>query len=329
MADARQGRAAVLLPALLVAIFAAVPAIAYAIGQPFYITLTCRIMVLALAALGLNLALGFGGMVSFGHSLYVGIGAYAVGILSFHGVSGVVPQLAAGLAAGLVLSLLIGLVCLRTTGMSFIMITLAFSQMFYYLVISLRQYGGDDGMPLVQRTDFSLFDLSNRIMLYYITLALLLAALYLSWRLVHARFGLVLRACKANERRTLTLGYRTIHYRLLAYVLSALICVVAGMLLANLTSFTSPTYMNWILSGELIVMIVLGGMGTIAGPLIGAAVLVVFEELLSSLRLGLPGNVDALVNSHWMAFLGLFIIFVTLKLRNGLYGSLTSHRIAR
>ena len=305
--------------AILIAL-AAVPMIAAALEQPFYVTLFSRILIFGLAALGLNLILGFGGLVSFGHAMYIGIGAYAVGILSYHGITNGWTHLSAALAAGVVAALLVGAVSLRTRGMAFIMITLAFAQMFFFLAVSLKQYGGDDGLAIATRSDFGVSKLDNPTRLYYIIYGVLIATLYGAWRMVHSRFGMVLRGCKSNERRMIALGVPTLRYKLTAYVMSAIICVIAGVLLANLTRFCSPSYMQWQLSGELIVMAVLGGMGTLLGPVVGAAALLVIEELLSSFDLPLPWGVGAFIHDHWMALLGLFIVGVVLTLKQGLYG---------
>jgi branched-chain amino acid transport system permease protein len=309
----------VLAAAILIAL-GAVPAIAAALAQPFYVTLFSRIMIFGLAALGLNLILGYGGLVSFGHAMYIGIGAYAVGILSFHGITSGWVQLAAALAVGIVAALLVGSISLRTRGMAFIMITLAFAQMFFFLAVSLKQYGGDDGLSIATRSDFGAGKLDNATVLYYIIYALLVATLYGAWRLIHSRFGMVLRACKSNERRMIALGVPTLRYKVTAYVLSAMICVLAGVLLANLTRFCAPAYMQWQVSGELIVMAVLGGMGTLLGPVVGAAALLVIEEWLSSFDVHLPWGISSFIHDHWMALLGLFIVGVVLTLKQGLYG---------
>jgi branched-chain amino acid transport system permease protein len=310
--------AAVLLVAL-----GAVPMISQALGQPFWITLFTRILIFALAATGLNLVLGFGAMVSFGHAMYIGIGAYAVGILSFHGVDSGFVQLLAALGVGAVVALAVGAICLRTSGMAFIMITLAFAQMLFFLAVSLRDYGGDDGMALKGRSLFGALDLNNSSVLYYLAYGLLLGVLYAFWRLVNSRFGMVLRGCRSNERRMASLGFATLRYKLSAYVISALVCVLAGMLMANLTRFVSPSYMAWTVSGELIVMTVLGGLGTLIGPVAGATALLLVEEGLSSLKLGVPW-LDTLLNQHWLALIGLFIVFVVLVLKQGLYGWLVA-----
>jgi branched-chain amino acid transport system permease protein len=299
-----------LVTGLLLGGLALVPAISAWIDEPYYVTLFTRIVILGLAAVGLNLILGYGALVSFGHAMYIGIGAYAVGILSFHGIDNGWVQLAAGLAVGAFVAVVIGAICLRTTGMAFIMITLAFAQMFYFLVISLQQYGGDDGLTISARSNFGMFSLETNDALYYAAFASLVICLLLFRRLVVSRFGMVLRGCKSNERRMAALGFPTLRYRLTAYVISALVCVVAGMLLANLTKFAAPSYMAWQASGDLIVMIVLGGMGTLMGPVMGAVVLLLFEETLAGWT------------THWMIVLGPAIVLIVLTAQKGVYGFL-------
>jgi branched-chain amino acid transport system permease protein len=295
---------------LLLAGLALVPVISAAIGQPFYVTLFTRVVIFALAAVGLNLILGYGAMVSFGHAMYIGIGAYAVGILAHHGIGNGWLQIGVALVVGLMVAVVIGFICLRTSGMAFIMITLAFAQMFYFLCISLKQYGGDDGLTISARSDFGLFSLASNTALYYFALALLFACLVLFQRLVHSRFGMVLRGCRSNERRMAALGFPTLRYKLTAYVISAQVCVVAGVLLANLTKFAAPSYMAWQASGDLIVMIVLGGMGTLVGPVAGAVALLIFEEILAGWT------------THWMIVLGPVIVLIVLTAKKGVYGFL-------
>jgi branched-chain amino acid transport system permease protein len=317
--------AARIFAVLLLVGLALVPLAAAWLGQPFWVTLFTRILIFALAAMGLNLVLGFGAMVSFGHAMYVGIGAYTVGILSYHGVDNGAAQLLVGLGVGALVALAVGAICLRTSGMAFIMITLAFAQMLFFLVVSLREYGGDDGMQLKGRSLLGPLDLNNATALYYLAYVLVLAVLFAFWRLVHSRFGMVLRGCRSNERRMGSMGFPTLRYKLSAYVISALVCVLAGMLMANLTRFVAPSYMAWTVSGELIVMTVLGGLGTLVGPIAGAAALLLLEEALSSLKLGLPW-LDAIVNQHWLALIGLFIVLVVLVLKQGIYGWLVARK---
>jgi branched-chain amino acid transport system permease protein len=290
-----------------------------ALDASYYLLVLSRIFILALAATGLNLIMGYGGLVSMGHSLYVGLGAYMVGILASHGVVSGPLHLLIGLAVGAALSTLIGVICVRTSGMAFIMITLAFSQMAYFLVIALKTYGGDDGMVLAARSAFGFIDLENGVALYYAILIVLAAAAFLVARLVHARFGLALRATKSNPKRVVTLGLTPFWYRLVAYVISAELCVVAGFFLANLTKFVSPTYLHWILSGDLIVIVVIGGMGTVLGPILGAIALIVIEEVLTSFSIPLPFGIQSVISAHFLAIIGAFILIIALNFRNGLF----------
>jgi branched-chain amino acid transport system permease protein len=316
-------RLQIVVAALLFAILAAIPLIATMTDQQYLLIFTSRLLIMGLAACGLNLILGYGGLVSFGHAIYIGIGAYVVGICAQHGITNAAFQLLIAFAIGGAAAMVIGSISLRTTGISFIMITLAFAQMAYVVALSLKRYGGEDGFPLAARSEFGPIKLSDPLVLYCTAFVLLALTLLLMARLVRARFGVALRATKENPRRMTALGFNTLRINLVAYVISALICVLAGFLLANLTRFVSPSYMQWTVSAELIVMVVLGGMSTIIGPLLGAAVLMSFEEVLSNLKLGLPGNLDAYISSHWLAALGLFIVLVTLTLKRGIYGSLS------
>ena len=296
------------LTAVTLLILGAVPVVATALDQPFYMTLFMRIMIYAVAALSLNLILGYGGMVSFGHALYLGIGAYAVGILTRFGVGSGWAHLAAALSVTIAVALFTGVISLRTTGIAFIMITLAFAQMFYFLGVSLKTLGGDEGMTIAHRSVFGLVDLEQKVVFYYTVLRVVVAVLYLSRRLIESRFGMVLRGTMENERRMKALGFPTLRYRLAAYVLSACVCAVAGMLLANLTEFTSPDYMAWTRSGELIVMVVLGGIGTLIGPLVGAMGFMLLEEFLSALT------------EHWMVVMGPIIVVIVLVAKRGIAG---------
>ncbi len=308
------------LPVLLLGTLALLPLVAGWLGQGYYVTFATRVLVLAIAAVGLNVALGYGGMVSFGHALYVGLGAYVVAALSQAGVQSGLAHLGVALAAGGVLAVLLGLVCLRTSGIAFIMITLAFSQMFYYVVVSLKQYGGDDGMALPARSTLFGASLESPVAFYYVVLVLLSLVLLFVALMARSRFGWVVRGSKLNARRMAALGYPVLRYRLAAYVLSALICVLAGVLLANLARFASPSYLQWSLSGELIVMVVLGGMGTVLGPVFGAIVLLLLEELLANAHVPLPFGVDAMVRSHFMGLIGIFIVLMAMGTRHGLAG---------
>jgi branched-chain amino acid transport system permease protein len=205
-----------------------------------------------------------------------------------------------------------------------LMITLAFAQMFYFLAISLRTYGGDEGMGIAGRSDFGIVDLNDNVVLYYVIFGLLMLTLFVFYRVIHSRFGMVLRGCKSNERRMLAMGFSTFKFKLAAYVISALVCVLAGVLLANLTKFASPSYMTWVVSGDLIVMAVLGGIGTLMGPIVGALAWLSLEELFNSFDFGLPVAVQEFVHSHWLLMMGTFVVIVTLVLKEGLYGWLAA-----
>lgn len=304
----------------IVGLFALVPLLAAISGQGSYVTLFSRIMIYALAALGLGLVLGYGALVSLGHAMYLGIGAYAVGMLSANGITNGFAHLGVSLAVGLPVAIIVGLICLRASGVAFIMITLAFAQMFYYFAIGLRTYGGDDGLQIAARSNFGVLDISNNTVFYYVIFAVLMLTLYVLHRMVGSRFGMLLRGTKSNQRRMAALGFPVMRYKLLAYVISALICVVAGVLLGNLVRFASPAYMQWSVSGELIVMVVLGGLGTLIGPVIGASVWLLLEELLTQVKFGLPWGMDDMIRDHWFLVLGLFVLFVSLRLKQGIYG---------
>ena len=294
-----------------VTLLVAVPPAARLLDTPFYLTLFGRIMIWALAASSLNLILGFGGMVSFGHAAYLGVGVYTVGVLSYHGIqSGFVQWPAAILASGLV-ALAIGAVSLRTSGVYFIMITLAFGQMLYFLGVSLKAYGGDDGMTLPAQSQFGgLLDLGDAPTFYYLILAFLVLCHYLTHRLVRSRFGLVIRGVRSNERRMRAIGFPTFRYKLCAFVIAGSLGGLAGVLLVNFTKYVSPAFMHWTRSGEILVMVILGGMGSVVGPTLGAFAFLLLEEVLSS------------YTEHWALILGPIIILLVLSGKRGLAGLL-------
>lgn len=292
----------------MLAVLLILPLVTAQLGQPFYLTFMTRVLIFGLAALSLDLILGFGGLVSLGHAAFFGVAAYVVGICAAEGVGQAWIQWPLAILATTAASTLIGLVVLRTSGVYFIMITLAFGQMLYFLFVSLRQYGGDDGLPLPQRSVLPGLDLGHGPTLYYLSLGVLLAALLVVHRMVNSRFGLLLQGAKHNARRMGALGFPVFRYRLAAFVIAGVICGMAGILQANLTQFVSPAYMGWTRSGELIVMVVLGGMGTLFGPVLGAFALLTLEEALSELTI------------HWMAILGPILVALALFARRGLWG---------
>ena len=291
----------------VLALLALLPVYCALAGNTFLLSLFTRIVILALAAVSLNLMMGFGGMVSFGHAVYLGIGGYVVGILAKEGVGSGFVQWPLALAVCGVFALAVGVLSLRTRGVYFILITLAFAQMAYYVAGGLERYGGDDGLTINKRSAFGgAIDLANRTQFYYLCLALLLATVYLVWRLVNSRFGLVIQGVRSNERRMRAIGFPILRYKLVCFVISGVICGLAGVLLANHTDFISPAIMHWTRSGDLIVMAVLGGMGSVAGPVIGAVALLVLEEALSR------------VTEYWPIILGPLILLVVLYARGGI-----------
>jgi branched-chain amino acid transport system permease protein len=280
-------------------------------GSRFLLTLFTRIIILAMAAVSLNLILGYGGMMSFGHAAYLGIGGYAVGILAFEGVSSGFVQWPVALLVSALFALLIGALSLRTRGVYFIMITLAFAQMTYYIVAGLARYGGDDGLTIQDRSKFfAPVNLSNKMQFYYICLTLLFASIYLVWRIVNSRFGMVIQGARSNDTRMRAIGFPTYRYKLTCFVIAGTLCGLAGALLANHTDFVSPAMMYWTRSGDLIIMVVLGGMGSIFGPLFGAVALLILEEVLSG------------ITEYWQIILGPLLLLVVLFGRGGIDGLL-------
>ena len=280
-------------------------------GSRFLLTLFTRIIILAMAAVSLNLILGYGGMMSFGHAAYLGIGGYAVGMLAFEGVFSGFVQWPVALLVSALFALLIGALSLRTRGVYFIMITLAFAQMTYYIVAGLARYGGDDGLTIQKRSEFfAPLNLSNKMQFYYICLALLFASIYLVWRIVNSRFGMVIQGARSNDTRMRAIGFPIYRYKLTCFVIAGTLCGLAGALLANQTDFVSPAMMYWTRSGDLIIMVVLGGMGSIFGPLFGAVALLILEEVLSG------------ITEYWQIILGPLLLLVVLFARGGIDGLL-------
>jgi branched-chain amino acid transport system permease protein len=300
-----------IVAALVVASLVLLPVYSNLTGNIFVLTLFTRIVILALSAVSLNLILGYGGMPSFGHAAYLGIGGYAVGILAQEGIGSGYAQFAVALAASATYALVIGALSLRTRGVYFIMITLAFAQMAYYIASGLARYGGDDGLTIYTRSDFgSLIDLSNRVQFYYLCLACLLGTVFLIWRIVNSRFGLVVQGLRSNEQRMQAIGFPAKRYKLVCFVIAGTLCGLAGALLANNTDFVSPAVMYWTRSGDLMVMVILGGMGTLFGPVIGAVVYLLLEEFLSQLT------------EYWALIMGPLLLLIVLFGRGGIMGLL-------
>ncbi|MBS3651256.1 branched-chain amino acid ABC transporter permease [Pseudaminobacter sp. 19-2017] len=314
-----------LLNAGLALLLLVLPLAATALGEPFYVSLATRMAILALAGVGLNLALGFGGLISFGHAAFFGIGGYAAGILAGHALNAEpllswpfefsgsdqmhVVWLVAALASALA-ALLIGAISLRTSGVYFIMITLAFAQMFYYFAISWPAYGGEDGLSIAIRNGFPGLNTALPMDFFLICYVLLMLALVLSWRIRDSRFGAALQAARQNDVRVAALGIEPFRTRLAAFILSGMITGVAGALYADLNRFVSPSMISWQMSGELIVLIILGGAGRLFGPVVGAMLFVLLEFLLGGLT------------ERWQLFLGVILLGVVLFARGGVIGLL-------
>jgi branched-chain amino acid transport system permease protein len=280
-------------------------------GNVFALTLFTRIVIFALAAVSLNLIMGYGGMMSFGHAAYLGIGGYAVGILATEGIGSGFIQWPAALGCSALFALVIGALSLRTRGVYFIMITLAFAQMAYYVASGLSRYGGDDGLTIYKRSDFGgLINLSNRVQFYYLCLGCLVGCIYLIWRIVNSRFGMVVQGLRSNEARMQAIGFPATRYRLVCFVIAGTMCGLAGALLADNTDFVSPAVMYWTRSGDLMVMVILGGMGSLFGPVIGAIVYLMLEEFLSQ------------VTEYWALIMGPLLLLIVLFGRGGIVGML-------
>ncbi len=286
------------------------PTVAVAWGQDFYVSFASRVLIMALLASSLNLLVGVGGMMSLGHAAFYGAGAYVVGIASVEYAESV-PALAvwplAMLASG-ALALVIGAISLRTRGVYFIMITLAFAQMLYYVFVSLRTYGGDDGMSLAKRNVLPGLDIGSDVVFYYTVLLILAAVLFGLSRLAESRFGTVLRGIKDNEERMESLGFATYRFKLAAFVISGALAGLAGALMANQNSFISPNMMHWEQSGVALVMVILGGLGQLWGGFAGAVAFLLLEEVLSGFT------------KHWQIALGVILLLVVFFAPRGIAG---------
>ena len=276
-------------------------------NQPFLLDLLSRGLIIGIAALSLNLILGYGGMISLGHVAYLGIGAYCVGIPAYYDIYSGWIHLSLAVVTCALFALITGAVSLRTKGVYFIMITMAFSQMIYFIFLSLEEYGADDGLVIYARSEFPVWiNMEGAISLYYWIFGLLILTLFFIHRLVRSRFGRVIIGSKYNDLRMQSLGFNTYGYRLTCYVISAVICGLAGVLLGNFTSFISPEMMSWTRSGELIFMVIIGGTGSLFGPLFGALSFLFLEEALS------------LITIYWHLIFGGLLIALVLFGKGGI-----------
>ncbi|ARE38719.1 Branched-chain amino acid transport system permease protein LivM [Rhodovulum sp. P5] len=309
----------------------AVPLAAQAMGEPFVITLATRVAILALAGVGLNIALGLGGMVSLGHAAFFGIGGYAMGILAspvqnyellmawpveLAGTKSMPVIWLTALVSGALAALAIGALSLRTSGVYFIMITLAFGQMLYYFAISWPAYGGEDGLSIYVRNGFPGLNTLDPLQFFMICYAVLVGALVFSARLAGSRFGLALRAARQNPDRTAALGIRPYSVKLAAFAISGAVTALAGALFADLNRFVSPSMLSWETSGEIMVFVILGGVGRLFGPVAGAALFILLEHWLGG------------ISEYWKLFLGLILLGIVLFARGGVIGTLAGREVA-
>jgi branched-chain amino acid transport system permease protein len=304
--------------ATLIALAVALPFVLRAFGLDFYLSLASRIVVYAIAATSLNLVLGYAGLVSFGHAAFFGLGAYVTGIMISEGVQSGPLHFAATIAVTALAAFVIGAISLRTRGVYFIMITLAFAQMLFYLANSVKGYGGDEGLNVRARSLFSLgtfvLDLKNPLALYYVALAILVLALLALARFAPSRFGRAVLALRDDDVRAEALGFPTYRYKLVVFVVAGALGGVAGALSVNLQGYVSPNALHWTQSGTLMVMVILGGVATVWGGLAGAAVLLLLQEVLSS------------TTEHAEFWTGWVLLAVVLFARQGIVGLWTRRR---
>lgn len=300
-------------------LLALVPPGAAAAHAPYLLGVVTRFLIYGLAAVSLDLVIGYGAMVSFGHAMFFGLGGYAVGIIAFHfteagpilgwaGSNAALVVWPIALAVCALAGLLFGYLALRTRGVQFIMITLAFGQMVYFILVSLQFYGGDDGLMISQRNILPGLDLENPTVFYYVCLAVLVLWTALCIRVTNSRFGMVLQALRQSERRAVNLGVAPTPYRLTAFVLSAVGTGMAGILWANYAGLVTPDMASWTKSGEFMAIVILGGVGTLLGPIAGAAVYLGLEQLLSAWT------------EHWLIYMGPILVAAALWWQKGLFG---------
>lgn len=301
-------------------------ALAVAMGENYWITLATRAAIFGIAGIGLNLALGNGGMISFGHAAFLGLGGYVVGILATHaqtyvplydglflieGTQSMLVTWPIAIIVGGVGALLIGAMCLRTDGAYFIMITLAFGQMFYYFAISWGAYGGEDGMSIYVRGSFPGLNTLAPLPFFALSFGVLTLVLWLVRTLNRSPFGLALNAVRQTPARVETVGISTKKLRLIAFVISGMITALAGALFADLNRYVSPSMFSWTISGEIMIFVILGGVARLIGPVVGAIVFVALEELLGGL------------SDYWHIYLGFLLLIIVLYAKGGITGTLT------
>ena len=313
----------------VLALLAAYPLAMQALDYLFYVSLASRVLIYAIAATSLNLVLGYGGMISFGHAAFVGTGAYVASIAIAEGVTSAWIGWPAAIAASALAAWLIGAISLRTRGVYFIMITLAFAQMIFYLVNSMKAYGGDEGLTLPQRASLGFgLDLGNEVVFYYVVLALLAALLYALHRLVQSRFGRVMVAIRENEARVGAIGFPVYRYQLVCFVIAGAAGGLAGALLASHGKYVNPNVLHWVQSGTLMIMVILGGVGRLWGGVIGAVVLLVLEHAIADYRIPWLAELAPNYQQHANLGVGLVLLVIVLFAPQGIAGLLSRRRDA-
>ena len=292
----------------------AVPVLGGLFDQPFWVNAATRIVIYGLVAMSLDFIVGYGAMVSFGHAAFFALGGYVAGVLITNGITSAIVTWPAAMLGSALLALGVGALSLRTSGVYFIMITLAFGQMVYYAAVGLKMFGGSDGLSLPGRSALPFVDLRNADVFYAVCVLALVAFFLLASRLVESRFGSVLRGAAESEKRVIALGFPVARYRLVAFTIAGAVAGLAGALWADFSTFVSPDMASWERSGEFLVMVILGGLGSLAGGLFGAAVLTGFESLFSGFT------------EHWMLLLGVVLILIVLFAKRGIYGILVGRR---
>lgn len=302
--------------------------IAYAMEEPYIITLATKAAILALAGVGLNIALGLGGLVSLGHAAFFGVGGYAMGILAFHAqnympIWGVIEGTKSmpiiwlvALSASALAALVIGALSLRTSGVYFIMITLAFGQMLFYFAISWPSYGGEDGMSIYLRNDFPGVNTLVPLNFFLICFTILAVVMVLTNRLGKSAFGLALQATRQNVARVEAVGLAPYRLRLVAFTISGAVTGLAGALFADLNRFVSPSMLSWHMSGEIMILIILGGIARLSGPVAGAMLFIALEYFLEDL------------SHYWHVYLGAILLGVVLFARGGVVGLILGREVA-
>ncbi len=307
-------------------VLAVLPPLLSAIDQSYYVSIASKILIYALVGISLDLIIGQAGLVSFGHAAFFGMGGYVCGVLSHHsandllvfsvftGTNNALISWPLAVLVCMVLGIIIGVISLRTTGVYFIMITLALAQMVYFLIISIPQYGGEDGLSLWTRNKLPGLNLQDDTQFYYICLAWVIIYLLIAHKLIYSSLGLMIKGAKLNHQRLIALGHPPFKAQLMIFVLSAMGSGLAGALMVNLTQYVSPDYLHWSLSGKFLVIVILGGIGFLFGGLYGALILLGLEEILSS------------YTDHWHFILGIALVIIVLTSKSGLYASLVGRK---